>query len=155
MKSLKPSTQYKKDLKRIRNNPKKAQALLEVLYLLEQELEIPQEYNPHMLTGDYNGCMECHIQGDFLLIWIDEDVAEIDLVRLGSHSELFGKGVKRYKNSLKILQILLKYSHITMVVTMADFLNLRVLAVSSASGSLSECAFRSVKGGDCPASEGY
>ena len=48
-----------------------------------------------MLTGDYNSCMECHIQGDFLLIWIDEDVAEIDLVRLGSHSELFGKGVKR------------------------------------------------------------
>ena len=95
MKRLKPSTQYKKDLKRIRNNPKKAQALLEVLHLLEQELEIPQEYNPHMLTGDYNGCMECHIQGDFLLIWIDEDVAEIDLVRLGSHSELFGKGVKR------------------------------------------------------------
>ena len=95
MKRLKPSTQYKKDLKRIRNNPKKAQALLEVLHLLEQELEIPQEYNPHMLTGDYNGCMECHIQGDFLLSWIDEDVAEIDLVRLGSHSELFGKGVKR------------------------------------------------------------
>ena len=95
MKRLKPSTQYKKDLKRIRNNPKKAQALLEVLHLLEQELEIPQEYNPHMLTGDYNSCMECHIQGDFLLIWIDEDVAEIDLVRLGSHSELFGKGVKR------------------------------------------------------------
>ena len=95
MKRLKPSTQYKKDLKRVRNNPKKAQALLEVLHLLEQELEIPQEYNPHMLTGDYNGCMECHIQGDFLLIWIDEDVAEIDLVRLGSHSELFGKGVKR------------------------------------------------------------
>ena len=95
MKRLKPSTQYKKDLKRIRNNPKKAQALLEVLHLLEQELEIPQEYNPHMLTGDYNGCIECHIQGDFLLIWIDEDVAEIDLVRLGSHSELFGKGVKR------------------------------------------------------------
>lgn len=95
MKRLKPSTQYKKDLKRIRNNPKKAEALLKVLHLLENELEIPAEYNPHMLTGDYNGCMECHIQGDFLLIWIDEAADEIDLVRLGSHSELFGKGIKR------------------------------------------------------------
>ena len=57
MKRLKPSTQYKKDLKRIRNNPKKAEALLKVLHLLENELEIPAEYNPHMLSGDYNGCM--------------------------------------------------------------------------------------------------
>lgn len=65
MKRLKPSTQYKKDLKRIRNNPKKAEAQLTVLRMLEQEQEIPQEYKPHMLTGDYDGCMECHIQGDF------------------------------------------------------------------------------------------
>ena len=95
MKTLKPSTQYKKDLKRIRNNPKKAAELLKVLQLLEQELEIPEKYKPHTLTGDYNGCMECHIQGDLLLIWIDQVTNEIDLVRLGSHSELFGKGVKR------------------------------------------------------------
>ncbi|MEZ3578241.1 MAG: type II toxin-antitoxin system YafQ family toxin [Muribaculaceae bacterium] len=95
MKLLKPSTQYKKDLKRIRNNPKKAEALLEVLNMLKNEIHIPDEYKPHMLTNDYAGCMECHIQGDFLLIWIDQETNEIDLVRLGSHSELFGKGVKR------------------------------------------------------------
>ncbi|MDE7410514.1 MAG: type II toxin-antitoxin system YafQ family toxin [Paramuribaculum sp.] len=95
MKLLKPSTQYKKDLKRIRNNPKKADALLKLLRLLEQELEIPKEYKPHMLTGDYNGCMECHIYSDFLLIWIDQETNEIDLVRLWSHAELFGKGTKR------------------------------------------------------------
>lgn len=95
MKLLKPSTQYKKDLKRIRNNPKKAEALLEVLNMLKNENSIPDEYKPHMLTNDYAGCMECHIQGDFLLIWIDQETNEIDLVRLGSHSELFGKGVKR------------------------------------------------------------
>ena len=34
MKILKPTTQFKKDLKRIRNNPKKAEALLEVLRML-------------------------------------------------------------------------------------------------------------------------
>ena len=50
-----------------------------------------------MLTSDYAGCMECHIQGDFLLIWIDQTTNDIDLVRLGSHSELFGKGAKRQK----------------------------------------------------------
>ena len=95
MKKLRPSTQYKKDLKRIRNNPKKAAELLKVLQLLENESPLPDNYHPHMLTNDYAGCMECHIQGDFLLIWIDQTTNEIDLLRLGSHSELFGKGAKK------------------------------------------------------------
>ncbi len=95
MKKLRPSTQYKKDLKRIRNNPKKAAELLKILQLLENELPIPDTYRPHQLTNDYAGCMECHVQGDFLLIWIDQTTDEIDLLRLGSHSELFGKGAKR------------------------------------------------------------
>lgn len=95
MKNLRPSTQYKKDLKRIRNNPQKAKALLDILILLENEQAIPPIFKPHMLTGDYAGCMECHIQGDFLLIWLDEETNDIDLVRLGSHSELFSKGKKR------------------------------------------------------------
>ena len=33
--------------------------------------------------------MECHIESDFLLIWIDEAARTVSLVRLGSHSELF------------------------------------------------------------------
>ena len=95
MKKLVQSTQYKKDLKRIRNDTKKATALLDILTKLVNELPIPPENRPHLLTGDYKGYMECHIQGDFLLIWFDPDTDEIDLVRLGSHSELYGKGKKR------------------------------------------------------------
>lgn len=95
MKKLRPTTQYKKDLKRIRNNPKKVEALLKLLRILENEFPIPVEYKPHMLLNDYAGCMECHIMGDFLLIWIDQETNDIDLVRVGSHSELFEKGAKR------------------------------------------------------------
>lgn len=50
---------------------------------------IPPEKRPHMLTGDYAGCMECHVGPDFLLIWQDEATDTIYIVRLGSHSELF------------------------------------------------------------------
>lgn len=71
MKTLKQTSQFKKDLKRIQNNPK--------------------EYKPHLLSGDYKGYMECHIESDFLLIWIDENIDLIKQVRLGSHSELFKK----------------------------------------------------------------
>ena len=89
MKKLKASTQYKKDYKRYRNNPHKISKLMKLLDLLRNELPIPEENRPHKLTGDYTGYMECHIEGDFLLIWFDPDTDQIDLVRLGSHSELF------------------------------------------------------------------
>ena len=88
MKLLIPTSQYKKDLKRYAKQRKKLEALLEILRCLANEKPIPANCRPHMLAGQYKGCMECHIGGDFLLIWIDKDA--ISLVRLGSHSELFG-----------------------------------------------------------------
>ena len=90
MKELKPTSQYKKDYKRFRNNPKKLEKLFDILELLRQEKAIPEENRPHPLTGDYAGHMECHIEGDFLLIWFDPHTDVISLVRLGSHSELCG-----------------------------------------------------------------
>ena len=92
MKKLQPTTQYKKDYKRIRNNAQKVKDLKEILKKMMNEEPVPAEYLPHKLTGNYKGCMECHIQNDFLLIWIDEVNDIIELVRLGSHYELFGKG---------------------------------------------------------------
>jgi len=65
--------------------------LYEIIGLLQNGEPIPKGHKPHALSGDYIGCMECHIDGDFLLIWIDEKEELVKLVRLGSHSELFGK----------------------------------------------------------------
>jgi len=91
MKNIQPTTQYRKDIKRYKNKPEKIKALGNVLEMLINEQPIPSEYRPHFLSGQYNGCMECHIQGDFLLVWFDTERDIIELVRLGSHSELFGK----------------------------------------------------------------
>ena len=55
MKELKPTSQYKKDYKRFRNNPKKLEKLFDILELLRQEKPIPEENRPHPLTGDYEG----------------------------------------------------------------------------------------------------
>lgn len=90
MKILRFSSQYKKDAKRFRNQPKKMEKVVEILRMLRDDIPIPPEYSPHMLKGDYKGCMECHVEGDFLLIWIDETENQIGVLRLGSHSELFG-----------------------------------------------------------------
>ena len=89
MKTLRYSTQYKKDFKKYSAQPKKLQKLLEVFRMLANEEKLPKELRVHKLTGQYKNCMECHIDGDFLLIWLDEDSEFIYILRLGSHSELF------------------------------------------------------------------
>lgn len=89
MKTIHYSTQFRKDFKRYRNRPRKLEKLLQVVKMLENEMPIPSEMKPHLLTGNYAGCMECHIEGDYLLIWMDETEEVIKLLRLGSHSELF------------------------------------------------------------------
>ena len=86
---LRLSTRFKKDLKRYQKQPAKIAALKAVLRQLMEQGTVDASLKPHMLSGEFKGCMECHIQNDFLLIWIDEAKQIISLVRLGSHSELF------------------------------------------------------------------
>lgn len=91
MKIIKLTSQFKKDLKRYQNNQRKIDSLGRVIKLLRDTGTLPNEYKPHLLIGNYKGFMECHIENDFLLIWLDEEAEIIKLVRLGSHSELFKK----------------------------------------------------------------
>ena len=85
------STKFKKDWKRYRNNIYKMKSLYAILKHLEGIGRVPAEYYPHKLHGIYEGCMECHIEDDFLLIWIDETREIIRLLSLGTHHELFEK----------------------------------------------------------------
>ena len=87
--TLNLTTQFKKDLKRYQKNAPKLAALKEVLNQLQETGTVDASHKPHHLSGEFIGCMECHIQNDFLLIWIDQAEQTISLVRLGSHSELF------------------------------------------------------------------
>lgn len=53
---------------------------------------LPAEWLDHPLTGDWDGHRECHIGGDFLLIYTLDDAGKHGLVvfvRSGTHSELF------------------------------------------------------------------
>jgi len=89
MRELKYSTKFKKDLKRIKNNPKRIANLKAALIILRNTGTLPEEYLPHKLEGIYKGCMECHIENDLLLIWFDTRKTVIKLIRIGTHSELF------------------------------------------------------------------
>ena len=88
MKEIRITGRFKKDVKRIQHHPEKVARLEKVIRLLRQSGFLPQEYRPHRLTGNYKGCMECHVENDSLLIWIDETESIIKLLRYGSHSEI-------------------------------------------------------------------
>ncbi len=89
MKILKLTTQFKKDLKRYKHKTEVINKLETILKILAQGSPVPEENRPHLLTGNYKGYMECHVENDTLLIWWDKDTDIVKLVRFGTHSELF------------------------------------------------------------------
>ena len=64
--------------------------LKKAICILESEGKLPQEYRPHKLSGNYSGCWECHLKGDWLLVWEQNDT-ELTLLftGTGTHSDLF------------------------------------------------------------------
>ncbi|MCI5560511.1 MAG: type II toxin-antitoxin system YafQ family toxin [Phocaeicola sp.] len=58
--------------------------------LLQASGKLPAEYRPHKLSGKYNGYWECHLQPDWLLIWLQDDHQLIlQLIDTGTHADLF------------------------------------------------------------------
>lgn len=84
------TTKFRKNSKQYKHDAGKMKSLLTVIKHLEQLGHVPIEKRPHKLHGIYEGCMECHVENDFLLIWIDDKTDTIWLERLGTHHELFG-----------------------------------------------------------------
>ncbi len=95
MKEIRKTSQFKKDFKRFSKDIEKVKTLKGIVVKLQNGEPIPEEFYPHPLKGEWKSYMECHIDDDYLLIWYDKEENIVKLVRLGSHSELFGKRRKR------------------------------------------------------------
>ena len=88
--TLKPTTQFKKDLKLMQKRGTDFKLLETVLNLLAEGSPLPEKYRNHTLTGNYASCSECHIRPDWLLVYeYDEEILYLYLIRTGSHSDLF------------------------------------------------------------------
>ena len=61
-----------------------------IVYLakLIEEKALPEEALDHPLKGEYKDCREFHISGDLLVIYFIADDT-LNLIRIGSHSQLF------------------------------------------------------------------
>ncbi len=88
--SLKYSTRFRKELKVFKYNKDLLLVLEEVLDILISGKSLPKKYSNHPLKGEFNGCFECHLKPDVLLIYKkDKQEISILLLRIGSHSDLF------------------------------------------------------------------
>lgn len=82
------TSSFKSDYKKLDDIEK--ELLKMILQSLICDNALDKKYKNHPLIGNYKGCMECHIKPDLLLIYkIDIDLNELQLVRVGSHSQLF------------------------------------------------------------------
>ncbi|MGH6673865.1 MAG: type II toxin-antitoxin system YafQ family toxin [Xanthobacteraceae bacterium] len=62
--------------------------LAEIVRLLAADTPLPKRNFDHPLSGEWNDHRDCHLKPDLILICRKPDAAHLDLVRLGSHSEL-------------------------------------------------------------------
>ena len=79
----------KKDLKKAKKQNRDFSKFQNVVTLLQKGTPLPPSYKDHQLTGNYKHYRECHIEPDWLLMYKIENY-ELQLARVGSHSELFG-----------------------------------------------------------------
>ena len=90
MYKIRPSIRFQKDLKRVQRRGYDISLLTNVLTILANGEPLPAKYKDHDLSGNYEGCRECHITPDWLLIYeISEGELILYLTRTGTHSDLF------------------------------------------------------------------
>lgn len=86
------SAKFKKSLKLCQKRGYDMVLFTKVAKILEEKGSLPKEYKPHVLSGKYKGCWECHIKADWLLVWQQNDKELILLfTNTGTHTDLFGK----------------------------------------------------------------
>jgi mRNA interferase YafQ len=91
MRTIEPTRQFRRDFKRETKGPlgKRLDTLLNpVVAMLAADTALPPRYRDHPLTGNWGDHRDCHIRPDLVLIYRKPDADTLQLVRLGSHSEL-------------------------------------------------------------------
>ena len=88
MRNLSITSQFKRDVKKIKKAGKDAAKLREIIGKIAEGKSLDEKYRDHALTGNYRQTRECHIEPDWLLIY-KLTKENLILIRTGSHSELF------------------------------------------------------------------
>ncbi len=91
MREIEYTTRFRRDYKREkagRQGRKLDTLLMEVVNHLAEDTPLPPRNFDHPLSGEWSDHRDCHIRPDLVLIYRKPDRSSLQLVRLGSHSEL-------------------------------------------------------------------
>lgn len=86
------TSEFKKDWQGLGQSGRYDLSLLKtvMMHLIANDGPLPEEYLDHPLSGSYKDHRDCHVRGDWLLIYkLGND--SVLFVRTGTHSELFKK----------------------------------------------------------------
>jgi mRNA interferase YafQ len=84
------TSQFKKDIKRLKKRGKDLEKLGDVVRLLAADEPLEEKHRDHALIGRWVDSRDCHIEPDWILIYRNEPEL-LYLERSGSHSDLFKK----------------------------------------------------------------
>lgn len=91
MRKIDPTGQFRRDYKREAKGQHRATLdadLVPVLEALARDQPLEPRHRDHALTGEWKDHRDCHVKPDLVLIYRKPDDVTLQLVRLGSHSEL-------------------------------------------------------------------
>ena len=90
MRSVSQTTQFVRDVKRMRKRGKNLEKLKVLVTKLSKTEPLDPKHRDHPLIGPWKNCRDCHIEPDWILIY-SADPHSLHLERTGSHSDLFKK----------------------------------------------------------------
>lgn len=81
---------FRKDVELCKRRGYDMELLKTAIQLLERDGCLPAGYRPHKLSGNYAGSWECHLKGNWLLVWEQNDnLLTLLFTNTGTHSDLF------------------------------------------------------------------
>ena len=91
LRTIEYTSRFKRDFKREQKGANRE--ILEgdfivIIEMLANDEPLAEKYRDHALTGQWKDHRDCHIRPDLILIYRKPDETTLQLVRLGSHSEL-------------------------------------------------------------------
>lgn len=93
MRTIERTGQFKKDFKRELKGPHRADLapgglFVKIVTALALDEPLAAKHRDHALTGNWRDHRDCHLKPDWVLIYRKPDADTLQLVRIGSHSEL-------------------------------------------------------------------
>ena len=88
MKALSQTTQFSRDVRRMRKRGKDLSKLRTVVGQLASGTPLDPRLRDHPLAGPWQASRDCHVEPDWILIYTADDYS-LRLERTGSHGDLF------------------------------------------------------------------